>query len=356
MPSAPLFDLRVTHDYYADLRCGDFAIVPDAVTESAMARLRLTHKSYADRIRVFAELDAKGDVIAAAAAPLSLAFALQPRGSGYAAITRLSELAQQPAPLFTNDGVAPADSSLLRLTTRRATARENLVVSTPGGAEPFVLAGTPLDGTKPADVTVVGAGAVKSVIPASKRVTIDTSAVPAGTAFQISYPVRAAMSRGALVEIALTLNAQLLTPMPAPRAFVIPLNSADARWAYYVVTDFSGDLSTLGIVDATPGNGPRAISVSGAGRIELTAATVGLDPVGADLLRRYPGQRVVRLISDATIPTRDAPLGALELRLNNAALLTRLPNPPLDRLVLLQTDAAAPRQTVRYQVLSLLTN
>ncbi|NPU13623.1 hypothetical protein HL666_22905 [Bradyrhizobium sp. 83002] len=353
MPSAPLFDLRVTHDYYADLRCSDFAIVPSAPTEAAMARLRLTHKSFADRIRVFAELDAKGAAIAAAAAPVSLDFALQPRGSGYAAITRLSDLAQQPAPLFTNDGVAPADPLPLRLTTRRATARESLLVSTPATVEPFVLAGTPLDGTTPADVTVAGAGPAKSVIPASKRLTIDTSAVPRGTAFQVTYPVRAAMPRGALAEIALTLNAPLLKPMPAPRAFLISLNSADSRWAYYVVTDFSGDLSTLGVVDASPGNGPRAISVSDAGRTELTAATASLDPAGTDLLRRYPGRRVMRLISDAPIPARDAPLAALELRLNNTALLTRLPNPPPDRLVLLQTDAAAPRQMVRYQVLSL---
>ncbi|GLH76305.1 hypothetical protein SSBR45G_12130 [Bradyrhizobium sp. SSBR45G] len=356
MPSAPLFDVRVTHDYYADQRCGDFAIVPAAATESAMARLRLTCKSFADRIRIYAELDAKGDVVAAAAAPLSLQFALQPRGSSYAAITRLSDIAQQPAPLFTNEGVQLADPLPLRLTTRRATARESLVVSAPAAAETFVLSGTPLNGTVPADVTVAGAGAVTSVRPGSKRITIDTSALARGTVFQVSYPVRAATPRGALAEIALTLDAQALKPMPAPRGFVVPLSSADARWAYYVVTDFSGDLSTLTVVDATAGNGPRAITVSDAGRAELTTATVGADPVGADLLGRARGRRVVRLVSDAAIPTRDTPLGALELRLDNAPLLSRLPNPPPDRLVLLQTGAPSSRQMVRYQVLSLLTN
>ncbi|WP_315780304.1 MULTISPECIES: hypothetical protein [unclassified Bradyrhizobium] len=356
MPSAALFDVRVTHDYYADLRCGDFAIVPAAQTESAMARLRLTHKSFADRLRVYAELDAKGNAIAAAAAPLSLEFALQPRGAGYAAITRLSELTQQPAPLFTNEGVQPADPLPLRLTTRRATASERLIVSAPAVAEPFVLSGTPLDGTTPADVTVAGAGAVTSVMPGSKRITIDTSALLPATTFQVSYPVRAATARGALADITLTLTAQALKPSPAPRAYVIPLASADSRWAYYVVTDFAGDLSTLGVVDATPGNGPRAITISDAGRTELTLAMVGSDPVGMDLLGRYPGRRVIRLLSDAPIPTRDVPLGALELRLDNTPLLTRLPNPPPDRLTLLQTAAAAPRQMVRYQVLSLLTN
>ncbi|CCD92137.1 hypothetical protein BRAO375_1920017 [Bradyrhizobium sp. ORS 375] len=356
MPSAALFDLRVTHDYYADLRCSDFEIAPTAGTESAMARLRLTCKSFADRIRVYGELDAKGDVIAAAAAPLSLAFALRPRGSGYAAITRLSDIAQQPAPLFTNDGVQLADPLSLRLTTRRATASESLIVQAPGAAEAFVLAGTPLDGTTPADVTVAGAGAVKSIGAGPKRITIDTSALQRGTPFRVSYPVRAQMPRGALAEIALTLSAQTLTPQPAPRGFVVPLTSASSRWAYYVVTDFSGDLSTLTVVDATAGNGPRALTMSDAGRSELTAGTVGSDTVGADLLGRYPGRRIMRLVSDAPIPARDAPLGALELRLANTPLLTRLPNPPPDRLTLLQPDAAAPRQMVRYQVLSLLLN
>ncbi|UFZ05173.1 hypothetical protein LQG66_02280 [Bradyrhizobium ontarionense] len=356
MRSAPLFDISVTHDYYADLRCGDFDIVPAAVTASAMARLRLTHKSFADRIRIYAELDASGAVIASGAAPLSLDFALQPRGSSYAAITKLSDLAQQPAPLFTNDGVAAADPLPLRLTTRRARTNESLVVSTPASTEPFVLAGTPLDGTTAVDVTVTGAGPVKSLATGPKRITVDTSAMTRGTVFQVSYPVRATTSRGALADIALTLDAPLLKPTPAPRAFVVPLTSANSRWAYYVVTDFSGDLSTLTVVDATPGNGPRAITVADAGRVELTAATASTDAVGADLIGRYPGRRVVRLLSDASVATRDTPFGALELRLTNTALIARLPNPPPDRLLLLQTDAASPRQMVRYQVIPLLSN
>ena len=357
MPSAPLFDVRVTHDYYADLRCEDFAIVPAAGTESAMSRLRLTYKSFPDRIRIYAELNATGEVIAAGAAPLSLNFALRPRGPGFAAITRLSELAQQQAPVFTNDGVAAANPLPLRLTSRRARAAESLVVSASASTEPFVLAGIPLAGTSAADFVVAGAGQVKSFTQNSKRITVDTSTIAPGTVFQVSYPVRAATSRGALADIALTLDAPLLKPMATPQAFVVPFTSADTRWAYYVVTDFSGDLSTLTVVDAAPGGGPRAITVADAGRLELTAANVNNDPVGADLLGRYPGQRVMRLLSNAPVATRDTPLGSLELRLTNAALITHLPNPPPDRLVLLQTEAASSlRQLVRYQVVMLLTN
>lgn len=357
MPSAPLFDVRVTHDYYADLRCEDFAIVPAAATESAMARLRLTYKSFADRIRIYAELNAAGQAIAAGAAPLSLNFALRPRGPGFAAITGLSELAQQPAPLFTNDGIAVANPLPLRLTTRRARAAESLVVSTPASTESFVLAGMPLAGTSAADFVVVGAGKVKSFARNSKQIAIDTSAVARGALFQVSYPVRVETSRGALADIALTLDAPLLKPMVKPQAFVVSFTSADTRWAYYVITDFSGDLSTLTVVDAAPGGDPHAITVADAGRLELTMANANKDPVATDLLGRYPGRRVMRLLSDAPVATRDTPLGSLELRLNNAALIKHLPNPPSDRLALLQTEAApSPRQMIRYQVVMLLTN
>jgi hypothetical protein len=356
MPSAPLFDISVTHDYYANLRCEDFAIVPAATTEAAMARLRLTYKSLSDRIRIYAELNAGGDALAAGAAPLSLDFALRPRSSSYAAITKLRDLAEQPAPLFTNDGVAATNPLPLRLTSRRARTSETLIVSAPASTEPFVLAGTPLNGATAADFTVTGAGPVKSVAASSKRITVDTSAMAPNTAFQVSYPVRAATSRGAIADIALILDAPLLKPMPTPRAFVVPFTSADSRWAYYVVTDFSGDLSTLTVVDAAPGGAPRAINVADAGRLELTAANVTGDAVGTDLLGRYP-TRVMRLLSDAPVATRDTPLGSLELRLTNAALISHLPNPPPDRLVLLQVEAPpSPRQMVRYQVVMLLTN
>ena len=357
MPSAPLFDISVTHDYYADLRCEDFAIVPAATTEVAMARLRLTYKSFSDRIRIFAELNAAGDAVAAGAAPLSLDFSLRPRGPSFAAITRLTELAQQPAPLFTNDGVAATNPLPLRLTSRRARAAESLTVSAPAGTEPFVLAGMPLQGASVADFAVAGAGPVKSFAASSKRITVDTSAVAPGSVFQVSYPVRAATSRGALADIALTLDAPLLKPMATPRAFVVPFTSANMRWAYYVVTDFSGDLSTLTVADATPGGAPRAINIADAGRLELAAANVSGDPVGMDLLARYPTRRVMRLLSDAPVVSRDTPLGSLDLRFNGAALISHLPNPPPDRLVLLQTEAfPAPRQMVRYEVVMLLTN
>src|SRR5713226_2321608 len=278
MSAAPLLDLRVTHPFYANLRCGDLKIAPSAGTEALMRRLRLTCKAFPDHISLYAERDAAGVAFAAAAAPVSLDFVLRPRGAGFALITDLAAIGAQPAPLFTNAGVAAVDPLNLRLTTRTARATETLAVRTPSAHEPFVLAGAPLAGTTTAGFAVTGAG------------------------FQISYPVRPAKPNGALAEVALALDAVLLAPAATPRAFVVPLAAAASPWAYYVLTDLAADISTLRIVDATPGNGPRQITFADAGRVDLTQTPDAADAVGQDLIRRNPGRRVLRLLSDAPVP------------------------------------------------------
>jgi len=263
----------------------------------------------------------------------------------------------QPAPLFTNAGVAAVDPLNLRLTTRTARATETLAVRTPSAHEPFVLAGAPLAGTTTAGFAVTGAGAVNDVAADLRRITVDTSAAAPGAAFQISYPVRPAKPNGALAEVALALDAVLLAPAATPRAFVVPLAAAASPWAYYVLTDLAADISTLRIVDATPGNGPRQITFADAGRVDLTQTPDAADAVGQDLIRRNPGRRVLRLLSDAPVPARETPLGQLELRLVEARLMAALPNPRPDHLVSLRTaPAPAPARIARYGVLTLPSN
>jgi|SRR5216684_1119942 hypothetical protein len=357
MSAAPLLDLRVTHPFYANLRCGDLKIAPSAGTEALMRRLRLTCKAFPDHISLYAERDAAGVAFAAAAAPVSLDFVLRPRGAGFALITDLAAIGAQPAPLFTNAGVAAVDPLNLRLTTRTARATETLAVRTPSAHEPFVLAGAPLAGTTTAGFAVTGAGAVNDVAADLRRITVDTSAAAPGAAFQISYPVRPAKPNGALAEVALALDAVLLAPAATPRAFVVPLAAAASPWAYYVLTDLAADISTLRIVDATPGNGPRQITFADAGRVDLTQTPDAADAVGQDLIRRNPGRRVLRLLSDAPVPARETPLGQLELRLVEARLMAALPNPRPDHLVSLRTaPAPAPARIARYGVLTLPSN
>jgi hypothetical protein len=196
MPAAPLLDLRITHPFYADLRCGDLAIAPSAETVAMMRRLRLTCKTFQDHASLYAELGSGGGAFAAAAAPVSLDFVLRPRRADLALITDLAAIGAQLAPLFTNVGVV--DPLNLRLTTRTARATETLTVRTPAVNEAFVLGGMPLAGTTAAGFVVTGAGAVTGVAADLRRITVDTSAAAPGRAFQISYPVRPSRQSGAL--------------------------------------------------------------------------------------------------------------------------------------------------------------
>jgi len=357
MPAAPLLDLRVTHPFYADFRCGDLMIAPSAATELLMRRLRLTCKAFPDHVSLYAELTPTGGAFAAAAAPVSLDFMLRPRGTEFTLITDLSGVAAQSAPVFTNTGVTPADPLNLRLTTRTARATDSLTVSAPSSGETFVLAAAPLAGTTAADLIVNGAGAVGNITADLRRITVNTSGLAAGATFKVSYPVRPARPSGALAEVSLALDATLLAPAGSPRAFVVPFTAAAAPWAYYVLTDSPADMSTLRIVDATPGNGPRRVSFADSGRVDLTKTPDSFDAVAQDLIRRYPGRRVLRLESDAEVAAREVPLAQLELHLADARLIASLPNPRPDSFVSLRTaPAPAPARIVHYSVLNLLSN
>ena len=357
MPAAPLLDLRVTHPFYADLRCGDLVIEPSAATEALMRRLRLTCKAFSDHVSLYAELIPNGGAFAAAAAPVSLDFTLRPRGTEFTLITDLTGVAAQSAPVFTNTGLAAADPLNLRLTTRTARATDTLTVSAPSASESFVLATAPLAGTTAADITVTGAGAVSNITSDLRRITLNTSGLAAGATFRVSYPVRPARPNGALAEVSLALDATLLAPAASARAFVVPFTAAAAPWAYYVLTDSPADMSTLRIVDATPGNGPRRVTFADSGRVDLTKTPDVSDAVAQDLIRRYPGRRVLRLLSDADVAAREVPLAQLELHLGDARLIASLPNPRPDSFVSLRTaPSPAPARIVHYSVINLLSN
>src|SRR5262245_30532018 len=354
MRAAPLFELRITHPFYADLRCGDLAIVPKVATEALMRRLHLTLKTYRDHLSVYAGLASDGTAEAAAAAPVALDFVLSANRGDFALITDLTAMARQLAPVFTNEGVAAADPMTLRLTTRTARASETLTSVAPSAAERFTLAGTPLAGSAAADFAVSGAGAVMIASPDLRRVTVNTSALSAGAQFQLTYPGRPPRLPGALAEVALTLDAGLLTPGTGPRSFVVPFAAAAPYWAFYVLTDFAGDIATLRIIDATPGVGPRAVTFADSRRVELSLAPDAADAIGLDLVRSNPGRRVIRFLSDAPVPLREAPLRYLELHLADTRLVAGLPNPRPDRVVSLRVvPAPAPAAVALYHVLAL---
>jgi hypothetical protein len=288
---------------------------------------------------------------------LSLDFVLRSRDATFSLITDLSAIEAQLAPLFTNVGAGPADPLNLRLTTRTARATETLTVSTPLAREPFVLAGAPLTGTSVADFSVTGAGPVKTLAADLRHIEIDTAALAKSATFQISYPVHPAKPNGALAEVSLALDPQLMVLATKPHAFVVPLAAAKSFWAYYVVMDLHPDSSKLRIIDAAPNNEAGRITFADAGRVDLTQTPDPSDAVGQDLVRRNPGRRVLRLMSDAPVPAHELPRAQIELHLGDTRLISALPNPRLDSLVSLRTaPAPAPPQIVNYSLVKLLSN
>jgi hypothetical protein len=359
MPAAPLLDLLIRHPFYDDQRCGDLAIAPTPSTATLLRRLQLTCKAFPDHASLYAGLDAGGAAIAAAAAPIGLCFTLSPRSPDFALRTDLAAIMAQAAPLFTNEGVAAAGEVSLRLTTRTARRSETLVTHVPAAPEGFTLTGRPLSGITVADIVVEGAGAAKGFAARSRQLMVDTSALPAGAGFRVSYPVHPDRPRDAVAEVKLTLDRPMLVAAGGPRSFVVPLAAAAARWVFYIVTDYGGDVATLRIVDAGHGTDKPRIAFSESGRVDLALSPDATDMVGSDLVRRNAGARVLRLVSDAPITARQRPLRGLELHLGDTRVIATLPNPRPDRLALLRTTAAARNaspETVLYEVLRLIAN
>jgi hypothetical protein len=362
MRAVPVLELRVNHPFYDDRRCRDFAIAPTGAADVLMRRLRLICKPFADHVSLFAEVNAQGVPFAAAAAPLALDFFLRPRGAGFAMFTDLAPIAAQNAPLFTNAELPAADPLSLRLTSRAERGIETLTVRTGAAAESFVLAGRPQPGTAAAALrveTLGFAGSVQSLDLVANRVTVDTSAAKPGVRFDLSYPVSPTRPHDVFAEVELLLDDAVLgSPAAGPRTFLVPLAANAARWCFYVVTDYTGDISALRIVDTTPGGASNGIAFAAGGCIDLTQNPDLGDAVGQDLARRNSGRRILRLVSDAPVACRETPQRNLELHLGETRLGGALANPAPRNFAALanaNTPSAAP-ETVLYNVLMLIAN
>lgn len=364
MQSAPFLELRVTHEFYSDGRCPDFAITPTRVTERLMRRLRVICKRFEDRVALFAEVDQKGIPLAAraaTAAPLTLQLLLRPRSDAFALFTDLAPIAAQIAPLFTNVSPPATDPVHLGLTSRVERRIETLIVHSPSVDDAFVLAGKLLPGVTEAAPKIETAGfegAIKRVDPDSKRVLVNTSAAAPGTSFDLSYPVWPERPSEVFAEVELVLDSALLrVSAPARRTFVVPLLACASRWCFYLVTDYRGDVSALRLVDATPGDETRGVTFADTGPFDLSQTPDSADAIGLDLGRRNPGRRILRFLSDSPVRCRETPVRNLELHMADTRLITALPNPLPQNFAAFRTAAdPATLEKVLYQVLTLVAN
>ena len=107
-------------------------------------------------------------------------------------------------------------------------------------------------------------------------------------------------------------------------AFEIRFKAKAARWAYYLVTDRTGDFSIVDSSGAAP-----SLGFSAANRTLLNKTPDEPDAFAAALSRQYPELQRFRFLSDQPVPCSSAVRKGLELRLGGDKVLEAIPNPPV---------------------------
>jgi len=104
-------------------------------------------------------------------------------------------------------------------------------------------------------------------------------------------------------------------------SFQITFRARAARWAYYLVTDRTGDFS---IVDS--GSPPLAFSA-----VTLGKDADESDAIAAALAGRYPQLRRLRFVSDKPVPCSSVAKKGIQLRLGSRKAVEIMPNPSIRR-------------------------
>lgn len=331
MLTAPLFDLKASHSFYGGGRCVDIDFAPTPATAARMRGHRLIAKATGDRVRLFAALDRDRRPFASFTAPTPLTFVLSPRRRDFSLFTELGALATKAVPLFTNAGLAAGEEVILRLGERRAQASETFTVQRPAADETFVVAGSPRPETGVDDFVVTGAvSQITAFDGRRKLLRVDSRAAAAGASFTVSYPIRPPRPPESLAEAEILIDeAFIASRLAAEEAatFVVPFVAKALPWCFYLVTTLATPTAQLRIIDAA--SGPPSVLFADDGRRDLKANPDADDRVAIELGKQYPGRRLVRFLSDGSVPCRAEPLRHLELHAATSRLFAALPNPPL---------------------------
>jgi len=106
MRLAPVFDLRARHGFFPDDSRGGLQITPAAASVAAMRGRGLVSKALGEQMAVFVRLNGRGEPAIPFTAPIVLDFHAVPSLPDFPLITDCTEIAAQPAPLFTNAATA----------------------------------------------------------------------------------------------------------------------------------------------------------------------------------------------------------------------------------------------------------
>lgn len=336
MRFVPLFGARVRHDYYPNAVCRDLDFEPTAKTRRLIEGYRLRLQELPDGIAVWAATgaDSKTALIALPREEV-FAFHLRVRDPDFALFTDLQELAGKTDPVYTNAALTAADGRTLELSDRKSWNTETWVVPAATAQVKFTLAGNPLasDGDalevpQRADFSIVppaGTAKVTAYDAAAKTVTIQAAA--ANQSVSVRYLARPVPDRNILADVELRYNKSMPELGKDDAAFQIRFKARAGRWAYYLITDQTGDFS---IVDSSASGPPLGFSATN--RTLLNAVPDEPDPFATALSRQYSDFQRIRFLSDQPVPCSSAVRKGIELRLGGQKVIEAMPNPSVRHL------------------------
>lgn len=332
-----LFSLQLRHDYHPDGVCRGLDIVPTTATQRLLDRyrLRLLPRPGGVAVAALTGADGKSPWIALPRDEV-FGFDLSLLDPAFARYTDLQALATLADPVYRNPVAAGAAADpVLVLAERECWRTETFVAAAKAARIKFALAGSPLalDGDaakrpRAADLRLLApAGTAKpSAYDAATR-SVTFASVVAGQRLLLRYRCLPARQRQRLAAVELRYDKSMPVPGSADRPFEIRLQARAARWAYYLLTDQTGDFS---IVDAAP-SGP-ALAFGASNRTALDKASDETDAVAQALARQHASLRRWRFLSDQPVPCSSAIRRGLELRLGDQKVLEAMPNPALESL------------------------
>jgi len=360
MRIAALFCVRVKHDYYSDAVCRDLSFEPTANTRRLIERYRLLLRELPDGISVSALTGADGkSALIALPRDESFVFHLCVRNPAFALFTDLQEFAGKTDPVYSNAAPAAADGRTLTLSERKSWNTETFVVPAGTTKIRFTLAGNPLalDGNalklpQPADFSIVppaGAAKVTGYDAAGKIVTISSAA--ANQTVTVRYRAQSVPDVKMLADVELRYDKSMSELGTDDAAFAIKFKARAARWAYYLITDQTGDFS---IVDSSASGPPLGFSATN--RTLLTKDADETDPFAMALSRQYSEFQRVRFLSDQPVPCSGTARKGIELRFGGQKVLEAMPNPSIRNLsrIKQKLGAALQDQDTFHQVIQYL--
>nr|VFJ43028.1 MAG: hypothetical protein BECKDK2373B_GA0170837_100411 [Candidatus Kentron sp. DK] len=294
-----LFDVRLTHSYYADGRCPDFVVEPVPDTQRLLERYRCMSRNDEDGIRVLARLDERGRSLLPMGWDVSFVFSMRLRNPGFELFTDLSGMAENDAPLYTNTTPGLARGRQLSLVSGSGEGGKSLAASRPVGGDVF-----------------------------------------------------------ANIEIRIAINNQSLTRTAendAPASFEIGFEPKRVHWTYYCVADPGRVGDGPRIVDME--KSARPVVFGDGNRTNLGEDPDPTDRVASLLAGKYPGMRRFRFVSDRPIPCQQATGGRLQLYLDGVRPAGNLPNPSFRNYTTtaVREDGTLRQQDSLFQIVKYLT-